>query len=239
MKSKIALITGANKGIGFETARQLGKLGFTVLIGARDPEKGKIAAHNLRKEEITAQAINLEVTNPESIAFAAAEVESEYGVLDVLINNAGVLLSEDLRSPIEVSAKTFKKTYDVNVFAVHEVTKSFWPLLNRSTGARLVNVSSALGSLTLHSNGSFPDFKAIAYDSSKAALNMMTTHYAHLWKGTPHKANAVHPGSVKTDMNAQGTVSVQDGAKTGVRLATIGEDGPNGEFFFLNDPLPW
>ena len=237
--SKIALITGANKGIGFETARQLGKKGFTVLIGARDKQRGEAAAQALKAEEIDAQFIEISPTDAQSVKKAATEVESKYGKLDVLINNAGTFSKEDGADLLNVGTDVFRETYELNVFGLHEVTKAFWPLLNKSKAARLVNVSSALGSLTMHSNGSFGDFKVLAYDSSKAAVNMLTTHYAHLWKDTAHKANCIHPGSVKTDMNVNGELTVEEGAKTSVDMATIGENGSNGAFFHLGEQLPW
>ena len=178
--------------------------------------------------------------NAESVATAVKQVESQYGVLDVLINNAGTMFPEDFNPSSKVSTAVLRDTYDLNVFALHEITTAFWPLLNKSKAARLVNVSSALGSLALHSDGTtFADFKVIAYDSSKAAVNMLTVHYAHEWKNTPHKANTIHPGSVKTDLNPTGQLTVEEGAKTSVELATIGSDGPNGKFFHLGKELPW
>jgi len=237
--AKIALITGANKGIGFETARQLGLKGYTVLIGARDQKRGQEAVDILVSEKINAQLIELDPTNPDSIQKAVTAVESQFGVLDVLINNAGKMSDADHAAPASVPLSAFRETYELNVFALHEVTRAFWDLLNKSKAARLVNVSSALGSLTLHSNGGMGDFKVIAYDSSKAAVNMMTTHYAYQWKGTAHKANTIHPGSVKTDLNPNGELTVEEGAKTSVELATVADDGPNGKFFHLGNELPW
>jgi len=237
--AKIALITGANKGIGFETARQLGQKGFTVLVGARDRQRGQKAVDILISEKINAQLIEIDPSNSDSIQKAVTAVESQFGLLDVLINNAGTMSQADHASPASVPLTAFRETYELNVFALHEVTKAFWDLLNKSNAARLVNVSSALGSLTLHSNGSMGDFKVIAYDSSKAAVNMMTIHYAYQWKGTPHKANTIHPGSVKTDLNINGEITVEEGAKTSVELATIANDGPNGKFFHLGKELPW
>ena len=240
MTKKIALITGANKGIGFETARQLGALGYTVLIGARDQNRGAEAVEELSKDSgRNFSFIAIDPTDKDSIEKAVAEVGQKFGVLDVLINNAGTMVPGDFQPTDQVKTDALRETYEINVFGLHEVTTAFWPLLNKSEGARLVNVSSALGSLTLHADGSMGDFKAIAYDSSKAAVNMMTIHYAYLWKGTPHKANAIHPGSVKTDLNPNGELSVQEGAKTSVRLATVKEDGPNGGFFHMNETLPW
>jgi NAD(P)-dependent dehydrogenase (short-subunit alcohol dehydrogenase family) len=236
---KIALITGANRGIGFETARQLAKKNYTVLLGARDPAKGMAAAEKLRKEDLDVHYINISPSDPKSVKSAAEEVASKFGLLDVLINNAGVFLQGDNGPASEVPTDILRETYETNVFGLHEVTKAFWPLLNKSEAARLVNVSSALGSLTMHDEEQLGGFKVLGYDSSKAAVNMMTIHYADQWKNTPHRANTIHPGSVKTDMNKQGELSLEEGAKTSVDLATIPDNGPNGKFFHLGKPLPW
>ena len=236
---KIALITGANKGIGLETARQLGAQGITVLLGARDKSRGEEAAQTLKNEGIDAQFLQLDPTDAASVAAAAREVETTFGHLDILINNAGTMSQADFAGPAAVPLDVLRETFEVNVFGLHEVTRAFWALLEKSGAARLVNVSSALGSLTLHSNGLLGDYKPIAYDASKAAVNMMTTHYAHQWKDTPHRANAIHPGSVKTDMNARGDLTLEEGAKTSVELALIPNDGPNGTFSHLGNSLPW
>ena len=236
---KVALITGGNKGIGLETARQLGQKGYTVIITARDKARGEAAIADLSTSSPDTQLLLMNPLDAQSVKQAVAQVESKFGVLDVLINNAGVFLAADRQPPAEVPTSAFRETFELNVFALHEVTTAFWPLLNKSLAARLVNVSSALGSLTLHSDGSFGDFKVIAYDSSKAAVNMMTIHYAHQWKNTTHRANAIHPGSVKTDMNPEGDLTVEEGAKTSVELATLDEKGPNGQFFHLGKTLPW
>lgn len=236
---KIALITGANKGIGLETARQLGQQQFTVLIGARDEARGKAAAETLKAEGIDAHFVTLDPTDAASVQKAVREVEARHEALDVLINNAGTLADGDFAPSAEVETAVFRETFEINVFTLHEVTRAFWPLLNKVPTARLVNVSSALGSLEMHANGSLDSIKVIAYDASKAAVNMMTIHYAHQWKGTPHRANAVHPGSVKTDLNVNGDLTVEEGAKTSVDLATRGDDSPNGGFFHLGNRLPW
>lgn len=238
--SKIALVTGANKGIGLETARQLARdFGFTVLVGARSESRGLQAAQTLQSEGLDAHFLRIDPTDAHSIAEAAREVEAKWGRLDVLINNAGTMVEADFGAPASVPTQALRETFEINVFGLHEVTRAFWPLLEKSEAARLVNVSSALGSLTLHSNGAMGDLKVIAYDASKAAVNMMTTHYAHGWKNTPHRANTIHPGSVKTDLNQNGELSVEEGAKTSVQLATIENDGPNGQFFHLGQELPW
>ncbi len=238
--SKIALITGANKGIGLETARQLARdHGFTVLVGARDAERGTAAVEELKGQGLNAEFLAIDPTDADSVAKAAKAVEDKYGHLDVLINNAGTMFEGDFAPPAQVETSVLRDTFNINVFALHEVTRAFWPLLEKSDAARLVNVSSLLGSLEAHSNGTLGDYKVTAYDSSKAAVNMLTVHYAHQWKDTPHRANTIHPGSVKTDLNKQGDLTVEEGAKTSVELATIGADGPNGGFFHLGKELPW
>ena len=239
MNKKIALITGANKGIGYQTALQLGTMGITVLLGVRNEARGEDAVAELQKLKIDAHPLMLDPTDEYSVINAVKEVEKKFGGLDILVNNAGTMLDSDKLDPGEVTVDTMRETFELNVFGLHAVTHEFWVLLNKSSAARLVNVSSALGSLTLHSKKAFGDFKAIAYDSSKAAVNMMTVHYAAQWNGTAHKANCVHPGAVKTDLNPFGELTVEIGAKTSVRLATIGGDGPNGKFFHLDDELPW
>ena len=238
--SKIALITGANKGIGLETARQLARdHGFTVLVGARSAERGQEAVEDLKSQGLDAQFLQLDPTDADSVEKAAAEVEAKFGRLDVLVNNAGTMVEGDFAPPGQVETSVLRETFDINVFALHEVTRTFWPLLEKSEAARLVNVSSLLGSLGAHSDGTLGDYKVTAYDASKAAVNMLTIHYAHQWKDTAHRANTIHPGSVKTDLNKGGDLSVEEGAKTSVDLATIGSDGPNGKFFHLGQELPW
>ena len=240
--SKLALITGANKGIGLETARQLARdHGFTVLLGARDAGRGQSAADELKSEGLDVHFLSIDPTDAASVERARAQVEEKFGRLDVLINNAGTGVQEDFAPPATVPTSALRTTFDLNVFGVHEVTRTFWPLLERSEAARLVNVSSIGGSLAAQGDfeGPLKDFKFVAYASSKAALNMMTVQYASQWKNTPHHANAIHPGSVKTDLNPHGDLTVQEGAKTSVELATIGSDGPNGKFFHLGQELPW
>lgn len=239
--NKIALITGANKGIGLETARQLGAQDITVLVGARDPGRGEVAAQTLRSEGIDAQFLLIDPTDPATVEAARAEVEANFGRLDILINNAGTAVPEDLTDPASVATSVLRDTYELNVFAVHEVTRAFWPLLERSDGARLVNVSSMAGSLAAQSDFKrrMKDFQSIAYTSSKAALNMMTVSFAKHWQHTPHRANAVHPGTVKTDLNPNGEISVEEGAKSSVQMATIPNDGPNGTFSYLSETLTW
>ena len=240
--NKIALITGANKGIGLETARQLARdHGFTVLIGARDEKRGQDAANELRAEGLDAQFILLDPTDVAAIERARAQVEEQFGHLDVLVNNAGTSIPEDLAAPASVATSVLRQVYELNVFAVHEVTRAFWPLLELSEGARLVNVSSMAGSLAAQSDfaGPMKEFQSIAYMSSKAALNMITVSFAKEWENTPHRANAIHPGSVQTDLNPGGDLSVEEGARSSVDLAIISDDGPNGTFWHLGETMPW
>src|SRR4051812_39179754 len=189
---KIALISGANKGIGLETARQLGKQGITVIVGARDLAKGAAAAEELKAEGIDVHAVKLDVVNPDDVKAVAETIEKEFGKLDILINNAGVMFEPiGGNNTSTVSEETLRKTFDTNFFSVVAVTKALLPLLKKSEAGRIVNVSSILGSLTLHATEGSPIYeaKALAYDASKAAQNAFTIHLAHELKGTKIKVN--------------------------------------------------
>lgn len=241
---KVALVSGANKGIGLETARQLGALGFTVLLGARDLAKGEAAAESLRKDGIDARAVKLEVTSQQDIDAVAKLVENEYGKLDVLINNAGIWTDKTwgAQGVSGTSLEELKESFDTNLFAVHALTTALLPSLKKAPAARIVNVSSILGSLTLHATEGSPVYttKVVAYNTSKAALNMYTIHLAYELRDTKIKVNASHPGWVKTDMGGESApMEITDGAKTQVQLATLGEDGPSGGYFHLGEALPW
>ena len=242
-QKKIALITGANKGIGLETARQLGKLGVTVLVGARDLAKGEAAVAELKQDGVDAKALKLDVNNAADYAAVAQEIEASYGVLDILVNNAGVML--DARTGNETSTtsdKVLRETFDTNFFAVIGLTQALLPLLRKSAGGRVVNLSSILASNTLHATpGSFIyDAKTFAYDASKAALNSFTIHLAHELKDTKIKVNSAHPGWVKTEMGGDGAqMELEDGAKTSVELALLPADGPSGTYVHLGKALPW
>jgi NAD(P)-dependent dehydrogenase (short-subunit alcohol dehydrogenase family) len=240
---KVALITGANKGIGFETARQLGALGITVLVGARDLKKGEAAAAQLRKEGIDARALKLDVVDDGDRAEAAKHIEKEFGRLDILVNNAGIA-AEDMsaNSTLTTSEATLRTIFDTNFFAVVALTNALLPLLRKSAAGRIVNLSSILGSLTLHATAGSPIYNAkmFAYDASKTALNAYTIHLAHALRETKIKVNSAHPGWVKTELGGAGApMEIVDGAKTSVRLATLPEDGPTGGYFHLGDTLPW
>ena len=231
------LITGGNKGLGFETARRLVAAGHTVYLGARDPERGKQAAADLG-----AHYLPLDVTSDDSVAAAARQLESEAGRLDVLINNAGI--PGPRHTARELTADDLQITYDVNVFGPVRMLHHFLPLLDRSDNPVVVNVSSGLGSIATAvdpegQGDAVPIWvPAPGYGSSKAALNMLTVQYARQLPEV--RINTVDPGYTATDFNAHsGPQSVEQGAEIIVRLATIGPDGPTGEYLSLNGTVPW
>jgi NAD(P)-dependent dehydrogenase (short-subunit alcohol dehydrogenase family) len=243
--TKIALITGANRGIGFETARQLGKQGIKVLLGARSEEKGLEAESTLKNEGLDVEYIGLDVDDPKTHDSAAKYIETAYGKLDILVNNAGIYIDESVDgTPVPASGTSsdiFRKTFDTNFFRTVELTQKLLPLVRRSDEGRIVFLSSGLGSLTLHSDPDSPiyNWKVPAYDISKTALNGYAVHLAHELRDTSIKVNAAHPGSVVTDMNASGDLPVEEGAKTSVDLATLPADGYTGRFVHLGEELPW
>jgi len=243
-QQKVAFITGANKGLGLETARQLGKLGIAVVIGSRDLEKGVAAAQKLKSEGTAAEAIRFDVTNPADYQAVYDFLDKHYGRLDILVNNAGIARENFLggNQTSTTSAEVLHDTFDTNFFGAIQVTQTLLPLLRKSPAGRIVNLSSILGSLTLHATPGSPiyDAKAFAYDASKAALNSFTVHLAHELRDTKIKVNSAHPGWVKTDMGTDAApMEIPDGAKTSVRLATLPADGPTGGYFHMNDALPW
>ena len=238
---KTVLITGANKGLGFETARQLGKQGYTVLVGARDETRGESAVGKLKDEGFDAEFIELDATNAETIETAAQKVGEKYGKLDVLVNNAGVAL-EGAQPLSEVSMDLLHKTFETNFFGVIAITQAFLPLIKKSEKGRIVNVSSGLGSLTQNSdpNWEFSGVKPLAYNASKSALNAFTVVLAHELKDTNIKVNAADPGYTATDLNGNsGPKTVAEGASIIVDLATLGEDGATGGFFSDEGIVPW
>jgi NAD(P)-dependent dehydrogenase (short-subunit alcohol dehydrogenase family) len=241
--TKVALITGANKGIGLETAWQLGKLGMTVLVGSRDLGRGEQAAEALRGVGADVRAMKLDVTSEADRVAAAEFIRREFGRLDVLINNAAVNLDqgagyETSTTPVE----TIRETFETNVFAVIDLTQRLLPLIRKSAAGRIVNVSSAQGSLAQLAPKGSPIYatKTFSYDASKTALNSFTLHLAHELRGTKIKVNSIHPGWVRTDMGGElAPLDLVEGARTSVRLATLGEDGPTGGYFHMDLALPW
>jgi len=232
----VVLITGANKGLGLEIARQLGKQGYGVVLGARDIAKGDAAASALRREGCDAHAVKLDVAREEDVQGLPAFFAARFGRLDVLVNNAGVAewATDDLAS--------FRHTFEANLFGVVATTYALLPLIKESPAGRIVNHSSVLGSLTSISTqpDMFGSFVVPAYTASKAALNGFTVALAHKLRGTRVKVNSAHPGWVKTDLGGDAApMTVETGAKTAVRLAMLPDNGPTGRFFHLDDELPW
>jgi NAD(P)-dependent dehydrogenase (short-subunit alcohol dehydrogenase family) len=231
----VALVTGANKGIGKEIARQLADAGLTVYVGSRDAGRGERAIEEIGGDT---RLLVLDVTDDASIANAARQV----GTLDILVNNAGI--SGDDKTPDQEDAGAFRRIYETNVFGVVAVTNAFLPALRRSAHPRIVNISSGTGSLTWATGPQFPHRGTYAaYRSSKAALNALTVFYAHALAEDGIKVNALAPGLRRTDLNATAAASDGDPAEaaTGaVRLALLPDDGPSGEFFSWDGtPVPW
>lgn len=229
----ITLITGGNKGLGFETARRLIGLGHTVYVGARDADRGQRAA-----AELGAKFLLLDVTSDAAVTEAAARLAEAEGHLDLLINNAGV--AGGRAKPEEVTAEQLRKTFETNVFGVVRVTQAFLPLLRKAHAPAIINVSSGLGSFGIVTNPETLESKinSLAYCSSKAAVTMLTVQYAKGLQGI--RVNAVDPGPTSTDLNGHmGKQTVQEGTDAIVRMATAGKDGPTGTFSDRKGTMPW
>jgi len=229
----ITLITGANKGLGFEAARRLAGLGHTVYLGARDAERGAAAA-----AELGVRFVPIDVTDDASVAAAIARIGAEAGGLDVLVNNAGI--AGRRIPPAEVDADELRRVYETNVFGLVRVTHAALPLLGRSVSPVIVNVASGLGSLAIVTDPARMEhaFPVLAYGSSKSAVVSLTVQYAKALPGI--RINVVDPGYTATDLNGRsGTQSVTEGTDAMVRLATIGADGPTGGFFDRAGVVPW
>ncbi|MCC7027369.1 MAG: SDR family oxidoreductase [Saprospiraceae bacterium] len=244
---KSALVTGANKSIGFEVARQIAQKGIYVYLGCRNLERGIEALNKLKAEGLNnVEVIQLDITNDESVKNARAEIGKKTQVLDILINNAGIFGGYPQQA-LNTTIDQFKATYDSNVYGVVRVTQAFIDLLKLSTEPRIVNVSSSQGSITLHSDPSYKyyDYKAAAYLSSKAAMNMYTVVLAYELRDSNFKVNSVCPGYTKTDFNGhRGPGTVEDAGKRIIKYALIDKDGPTGKFFSEeNNPetgeIPW
>lgn len=231
---KSALVTGANKSIGYEVARQLAQNGIYVYLGSRNLDNGIAAINKLNAAGLkNVEAIQLDVTNDESVKNARAEIGKKTQVLDILINNAGIFGGYP-QGALNITIDQFKTTYDSNVFGVVRVTQAFIDLLKISSEPRIVNVSSSQGSITLHSDPAYKyyDYKAAAYLSSKSAMNMYTVVLAYELKNSNFKVNAVCPGYTNTDFNGhRGTGTVEEAGKRIIKYALIDKDGPTGKFF--------
>jgi len=225
--TEIALITGANKGIGLATARALGERGMTVLVGARDRDLGQAAA-----KELDARFVQLDVTDADSITAAADLVRAAYGRLDVLVNNAGIVRGDGTGKPSETTLPTLREVFETNVYGVVAVTNAFLPLLLSAPAARIVNVSSEVGSIGSTTDPASPLSAmgaSVPYPASKAALNMVTAMYAKELRETPIKVNAANPGYTATDLNHHsGFRTPEQAAAVSVHLATLPADGPSG-----------
>lgn len=248
LQGKIALVTGGTRGLGLEIARQLTALGAHVIVGAREKAKAEAAASELRNTGYAASALKLDVTSEAERSEAYFAIEKAHGKLDILINNAAILLdSADggtpaIRQPSEAFPSVVRDTFEANFFAPVFLTQTLLPLIQRADAGRIVNVSSIRGSLAHLSDPTSPVYpiRALGYDTSKAALNAFTILIAEELRGTPIKVNAVHPGWLRTRMGGeQANMSVEDGARTVVKYAGLGDESPTGGFFFLDERLPW
>ncbi|MGO9336550.1 MAG: SDR family oxidoreductase [Terracidiphilus sp.] len=247
MAQKIAFITGGNRGIGFQTAIELKDAGVKVVIGSRDLAQGEQAVAKLRAAGVDADVLQFDITKAVDAQAAYDYFNSKYGRLDILVNNAGIAAGTfpgtgPEHSASQVPGDLLHKVFETNFFAQVALTNALLPLIRKSPAGRIVNLSSILGSLTLHADPKSPIYhaKSFAYDASKTALNAYTIHLAHELRDTKIKVNSAHPGWVKTDMGGdQAPMELSEGAKTSAALATLPDDGPSGGYFHLGKPLPW
>lgn len=248
MGQKIAFITGGNRGIGFQTALDLGvKHGVKVVIGARNQANGREAVKKLRAAGAEAESLEFDGNKPEHVQAAYAYFAANPGHLDILVNNAGMAAGGfppegPDHSTGEVPMPLLHQVFETNFFAPVALTQKLLPLLKKSAAGRIVNLSSVLGSLSMHADPKSGIYhaKSFAYDASKTALNAFTIHLAYELRNTRVKVNSAHPGWVKTEMGGeQAPMKVEDGAKTSVALATLADDGPTGGYFHMGQPLPW
>ena len=240
---KIAFITGANRGLGFEAARELAEKGVHVIIGSRTKENGEQAVKKLAAKGLKSDFLVFDVNKFEDHQYAYDQL-AKYGKLDILVNNAGVMLEPEFggNNTSNVSLQTIRDTFNTNFFAVIGLTQTLLPLIRKSAAGRIVNLSSILGSLGLHTDPSSPIYesKAFAYNASKTALNAFTVHLAHELKNTNIKVNSAHPGWVKTAMGGENApMEVSEGGKTSVELALLPDNGATGGFFHRGEALPW
>jgi NAD(P)-dependent dehydrogenase (short-subunit alcohol dehydrogenase family) len=238
----IALISGANKGIGYEIARGLGEKKITVLVGARDEARGQAAVTKLKAEGADARYVKLDVTDDATIRGAAEWIEKEFGRLDILVNNAGIGEWGGRAKPSSTELAKVREVYETNLFGPIAMTQAMLPLLQKSKHGRIVNVSSSLGSLTLATQPDSPvaQMSILGYNTSKTALNSMTVQFANELKDTPIKVNAICPGYCATDLNGHsGPRTAAQGAVVAIQYATIGDDGPTGGYFSDEGRMPW
>jgi NAD(P)-dependent dehydrogenase (short-subunit alcohol dehydrogenase family) len=244
MDKKIALVTGATRGIGLETVRQLAQLGIHVVFTGRNLEKLAEIQVALKAENLSVEYLLLDVCSSEQQRNVLEHLSKNFGRLDILVNNAGIVpegFSEGSNFEA-LSLAHLKETFDTNFFAVFSLTQQLLPLIRKSKAGRIVNVGSKLGSLAMHTDieSSIYHNKTFAYNASKTAVNALTVHLAYHLKDTAIKVNTAHPGWVKTDMGGpEAPLTVEEGAKTSVFLATLPDNGPSGGYFHLDQRLPW
>ena len=245
---KIALVTGANKGLGFATARELGRSGAKVIVAARDAAKGEQAALQLCAEGIDAETLALDVTDPSSVQVAAEEVKRRHGHLDVLVNNAGVLpeVTKAARVDGPLDAAMFRETFETNLFGAVAVTQALLPMLRAAQAGRIVNVSSTMGSLSDQANPESPYYGLLvpAYQASKAALNSVTIGLSKALADSNVRVNSVCPGWVQTDLGGESNkgaapLTPEQAAEIVARVALAGEDGPSGAFLDAGGTVAW
>ena len=241
---KVAFISGANRGIGFETAKKLAELDITVILGSRDLSKGKKAVDELSSYGFDLDLVQYDASDSEAPQKIYDYIAKKYKKLDILINNAGVLLSGNLfvTNSSTISENDVKDTFQTNLFSVISLTQKLLPLIKKSDAGRIVNVSTILSSLTLQSakNSPIAPAKEFAYNASKTALNAFTIHLAIELKDTKIKVNSGHPGWVKTELGGPNApMNVEDSYKTSVQLATLSEDGPTGGLYHEDEIIPW
>jgi NAD(P)-dependent dehydrogenase (short-subunit alcohol dehydrogenase family) len=241
-RPRIALVTGANKGIGLEIARQLAEAGAHVLIGARDPGRGHAAVDQLAGKGLAASFILIDVADAASVNAAAVNIERDHGRLDILVNNAGIVDAKD-GPPSGTSLDAVRRIFDTNFFGALAVTQAMLPLLRKAPRARIVNLSSALGSLAINGDASSPFYasRLMGYNASKAALNMLTVQLGEELRDTDIVVNSVSPGFAKTDLTGHnGRLTAAEAAIAPVHYATLGSKDPvTGSFADINGPIPW
>jgi NAD(P)-dependent dehydrogenase (short-subunit alcohol dehydrogenase family) len=239
--NRIALVTGANKGIGLEIARQFAQAGVSVIIGARDAERGNVAVADLSSQGLDAAFVRIDLLDEASIAAAAALISGKHGRLDILVNNAGIADWTD-GVPSRSKLEAVRRVIETNFVGTLAVTQAMMPLLLKSKAARIVNLSSALGSLAMNGDPSSPYYSAqlLGYNASKAALNMLTVQLSEEFRNTPHVVNSVSPGYVKTDLTGgNGFLTPEQGAKMPVKFALLGDDAVSGRYVGADGEIAW
>jgi NAD(P)-dependent dehydrogenase (short-subunit alcohol dehydrogenase family) len=241
MTKKIALVTGANKGIGLEIARQLAQANIAVLLGVRDLQRGRDAASNLAGAGLDVAVVAIDLNDEATILAAAEEIAARYGRLDILVNNAGIVDAAD--GPPSVATTTAaRRLMETNFLGTLAVTQAMLPLLRQSPAGRIVNLSTTLGSLTINGDPSSPYYEArlIGYNASKAALNMLTVQLAAELRDTAIVVNSVAPGYVMTDLTGHnGFMTAAEGARLPVEYALLGDDAVSGRFVEPAGAAPW